>query len=62
MKVKVGDQWFDSDLQPIMVIVEEKDRDAADALREYPHERMTIVALPDAYAYDAGYINKWLRE
>lgn len=59
MKVKVGDQIFSSDDQPIMVVFEDSDKKNVQNMEENAHK---YASAPDNYFVDDDKFLSWMRE
>jgi len=57
MKVKVGDKIYDGKKEPVMVILDEEDKDN---MRYMPPEESKYCEYPDSYSKE--FIKKWMAE
>ena len=58
MKVKVGDQMFDSNVEPVMVILSESDKENIENMAP---EATRYAVFPDEWG-DADRMRDWMKE
>lgn len=56
MKVKIGDQWFDPETQPVMVVLTDQDKEAIKNMA--PEDHRYCQFPPDL---DAEAVERWMK-